>query len=136
MEVLIHLLDLQATGRDHNRVCYVSVSKTHFLECNFCPIKKKNPKQNNLQLFPVDCGIGTCGSQIFHCAEGRKQEELFIYWTVFGTTNLSECIERRSVRNTADLFSSTANLFLSSEITLLSCWVEMARNGTELHQLK
>lgn len=94
MEVLIHLLDLLATGRDYNRVYYVSVSKTLFLECNFCLIKKKKIP-NNLQLFPVDCGTGTCGSQILDCAEGRKQEELFICWTVFGTTNLSEYIERQ-----------------------------------------
>lgn len=45
MEVLIHLLDLLATGRDYNRVYYVSVSKTLFLECNFCLIKKKKKSQ-------------------------------------------------------------------------------------------
>lgn len=64
---------------------------------------KNQPNKNNLQLFPVDCGIGTCGSQIFHCAEGRKQEELFICWTVFETTNLSEYVVRQSVHDTAFL---------------------------------
>lgn len=132
MEVFIHLLDVLATDRDDNKVCYASVFKTLFLECKFCPIRK--PKQNNLQLFPVHCGIGTYGSQIFHCAEGRKQKELFGFWTVFGTTNLSEYIERQSIHQY--LFSSTVNLFLYSEITFLSCWVETARNETELRQLK
>lgn len=80
----------------------ITMAKTHLRKISlsgmqFLSHKKKKPHQkNNLQLFPVVCHTGTCGSQIFHCSEGRKQEGLFICSTVFGTTDLSGYLERQS----------------------------------------
>lgn len=96
------------------------------MECGFCLSLKSKIKKIIIQLFLVYCGVGTCGSQIFHCTDCRKQEKLFVCQTVFGT-NFTEYIERQTARGTAYLFSSTVNLYISSEITFLSCCVEMTK---------
>lgn len=96
MEVLFHLLDPSVTEM-------ITVSNTPFRKITLSGMQflshKKTPKphkQNNLKFSPVDCDTGTCGSQTFHCSEGRKQEGLFICSTVFGTTDLSGYLERQS----------------------------------------